>query len=267
MPGYEDPIAAQRNDFDDVPDAVDFESYMNGYFLDMVAHEMGHNLGLRHNFRGNLASDDSGRPGTVSRSVMEYLGRRYRYLDHIGVYDVMAISYGYTGKAPTEDNWFCTDEDKVTAAKPKQSAECTSDDASGDPFSWFEQRFSRAIDKIVARGSQDAPVWGVDDMARELGIAAAGLNSYATSAEATSSKWSNFFGKAGRPADAAGVKAFVLAHIRQQLCDPNLEFVIREKRNADAQAKTRANLESLRAKFAAISKPWGAFSADDLSCQ
>jgi hypothetical protein len=265
LPEYSDPLA-DRNDFEDLPAGVAFGDYMNGYFHDMVAHEMGHNLGLRHNFRGSLADDGSGAEGSVSRSVMEYLNRRYRYLDHIDKYDAMAIAYGYTGKAPDQLNWFCTDEDNVSSDNPTYSAECTKDDATGDPFSFFEQRLAREMDKIVARGTPDAPVWTVDDLVGVLGIAVNGLNSYATSAVATASGWTNFFGKPGRPADAAGVKPYVLEKIKAQLCDPNLEFVIREKNGADAQAKTRANLEAFRAKFAELSKAWGAFTADDLKC-
>jgi hypothetical protein len=266
LPELQDPLA-QRNDFDETPDGFDYPTYMNGYFRDMVAHELGHNLGLRHNFRGNLGDDDSGREGTVSRSIMEYLNRKYRYLDHIGPYDQMAIAFGYTGRAPAEKSWFCTDEENAAAGKPELSAECQRDDASSDPFSFFEQRLTRSIDKLLARGSSEAPVWKLEDMARELGIAIAGLNAYAASAEETSSKWTNFFGKPGRPADAAGVKPFVLAHIKAQLCDPNLEFVIREKRNQEARDKTRAALEALRKKVAADSKTWETFSADDLACR
>jgi hypothetical protein len=240
---------------------------MNGYFHDMVTHEMGHNLGLRHNFRGSLAADDSNTQGHVSRSVMEYLSRPYRYLDGIGVYDVMAISYGYTGKLPTENGWYCTDEDKVTVDNPTLSAECSADDATSDPFSFFEKRLSLCIDKIVNKGSADAPTWTIDGMGNELGIAMAGLLSYATSADATSKGWTNFFGKPGRPADGSGVKAYVLASIKKQLCDPGLETEIGGKSTAAAQTATRANLQSLRDKFTATAVQWKAFTADDLKCQ
>jgi hypothetical protein len=267
MPAYDDPIDAQRNDFDPTPTGVDFQDYMNGYFHDMVTHEMGHNLGLRHNFRGSLASDDSNTQGHESRSVMEYLSRPYRYLDGVGVYDVMAITYGYTGKLPTVDNWYCTDEDKVTSDHPTLSAECSSDDATSDPFSFFEKRLSMCIDKVVNRGSADAPSWTIDNMGNELGIAMAGLLSYATSAEATSKGWTNFFGKPGRPADGSGVRAYVLASIKGQLCDTSLETAIGAKSTAQAQAATRANVQSLRDKFAATAKTWGAFTAAELSCQ
>jgi hypothetical protein len=266
QPELEDPLT-QRNDFDETPDGYDFQTYMDGYFHDMLAHEMGHNLGLRHNFRGSLAGNESAQPGTVSRSVMEYLNRSYRYLDHIGVYDVMAITYGYTGKFPDHDGWFCTDEDNSDSTHAaKNSAECSKDDATDDPFSFYQQRLARALDKIMAKGSIEAPVWTPANMAREIAVAINGLNAYASSAAATASGWTNFFGKPGRPADASGVRAYVLAAIKAQLCDPSLQLELLDKLTPDARSKTQANLDAFRAEFAKESKGWGAFSAADLAC-
>ncbi len=129
----EDPLA-QRPDFDKPPVGYTYETYMRGYFHDLVAHEIGHNLGLRHNFRGNLGATDHTQLGGVSRSIMEYLSRPFRYLDLIGDYDVMAIAYGYTGVEPAHADWFCTDEDAAGVDNPTFSAECSRDDATKDPF-------------------------------------------------------------------------------------------------------------------------------------
>ncbi|MBI3554817.1 MAG: hypothetical protein HY074_00975 [Deltaproteobacteria bacterium] len=57
LPELEDPLM-DRNDFDALPTGYSFASYMPGYFQDMLTHEMGHNLGLRHNFRGTLGAAD-----------------------------------------------------------------------------------------------------------------------------------------------------------------------------------------------------------------
>ena len=55
----DDPIAL-RQDFFDTPAGQTYDEYMNGYFKDMITHELGHNMGLRHNFKGNLyASADN----------------------------------------------------------------------------------------------------------------------------------------------------------------------------------------------------------------
>lgn len=264
LPELSDPIA-QRNDFDPLPTNLDYDTYMFGYFRDMLMHELGHNLGLRHNFRGNLGSTATA-DGKVSRSVMEYLGRDYRYLDHVGEYDLMALSYGYTNQQPTHTDWYCTDEDKASEDSPTNSAECSADDATSDPFSWFQMRLSLAINYLVDRDSKDAPLWTVDDMTRELKIAVIGMGYYASSATATASTWTGFFTGGERPADAAGVKPYVLAKLKAQICDPKLDAVASAKGTADAQAKTSANITALRSKTVEILAPLKIFTADDLKC-
>ncbi|MBA2403474.1 MAG: zinc-dependent metalloprotease, partial [Bdellovibrionales bacterium] len=72
----EDPMI--KNHFEIVPAGITFDAYMTGYFTEMLEHELGHNLGLRHNFKGNLGAYETGEKGSVSRSIMEYLGRPYR---------------------------------------------------------------------------------------------------------------------------------------------------------------------------------------------
>lgn len=60
-PRYQDLLApANGMDFIEIPEGFTYDSYMDGYFRDMVAHQLGHNLGLRHNFRGNLGDTKRG---------------------------------------------------------------------------------------------------------------------------------------------------------------------------------------------------------------
>ena len=257
-----------RDDFDEVPAGYDFTTYMNGYFHDMLTHELGHNLGLRHNFRGNLGAKD-GAPvqSGVSRSVMEYLGRSVRMLDGVGEYDMMALTYGYEGTAPTHLDWFCTDEDQASANAPTASAECSSNDASNDPFSWLQGRLSHAVDLLVARGQATAPAWAATDMTGPLGIAINGILNYATSADAWGAKWTNFYGKLDRPANASGVKAYVLAKFKAQLCDPSLAAEIASKPDVASQTKAQTNLDALRKNVLDTATAWGGvFTASDLQC-
>ena len=263
-PALEDPLM-QRDDFDDVPAGFTFDQYMYGYFHDMLTHELGHNLGLRHNFRGNLGAADVAVQGGVSRSIMEYLGRSTRYLDQAGEYDIMALSYGYTGKQPDHLNWFCTDEDNQDITDPTKSAECSRDDATNDPFSWLEGRLTRAVTLLTNKGQTTAPAWAVTDMDSELSVAINGLAAYAVSGDATASGWTNFFGKPGRPANAAGVKAFVLGRFKAQICDPALTQLVAGKATPDAKTKTQANIDALRAKIATVLAP-KVFTADELKC-
>ena len=222
--------AFQKEDFEVVPTGVGYDDYMNGYFLDMVAHELGHNLGLRHNFSGNLGAAQ-GAPvlGKVSASVMQYLGRAFRYLDEIGPYDVMAIKYGYTGVLPESKNRFCTDEDVPDKESRTLSAECSRDDATTDPFGFFMSRLHRAVGLIIARGTAEAPVWKAEEMIKTAGSAVHGMAFYASSAGTTGNKWVQFFNKPGRPRSVEEVPSYVWEMMRQTLCPSDLDAVLAQK--------------------------------------
>lgn len=230
----------QKRDFDLPPVGVGFDDYMYGYFYDMVAHEMGHNLGLRHNFRGNLSSDDSMTIGSVSRSVMEYLGRPFRYLDRHGDYDAMAISYGYKGEKPAHEDWYCTDEDELSADPQKNSAECRSDDAGSDPFKFYMDRLSLAYKMIANQGSDKASTWTNEDITPVIEAAADGIIGYATSAETTASKWTNFFGKSpARPDKPELVPAYVAAMLNTAVCNSDVTNDVAQKATEEDRAATQ----------------------------
>ena len=267
LPELADPLM-DRDDFDAVPPNVSFDEYMTGYFKDMITHEMGHNLGLRHNFRGTLgAADGAPTPGGVSRSIMDYMGRDYRFLDQIGEYDRMAIAYGYTGAQPAHADWFCTDEDTGAAASPNNSAECSKDDATDDPFSFFEASLARSIGDLTNRQQTTQPNWTVADMSDELSATLGGLLNYAASAEKTGPRWTNFFGKLDRPADSSGVKAYVVGRIKAQLCDPSLQDVLANKASQAARDAVTKNIANLKLKVVEVAKAYKQFTAADFECR
>ena len=263
----EDPI--KKGHFEIIPAGMTYEKYMEGYMLEIVGHELGHNLGLRHNFKGNLgAYENNADPGSVSRSIMEYLGRPFRHLNTIGPYDRMAIAYGYKGEAPEHKDWFCTDEDQGMDARSMKvkSPECSKADATSDPFSFLEGRLNRILDLVLERKSSAAPVWKVADVKTELNDAITGLVSYALSAEKTAETWTNFFGKNDRPEDKAEVKAYVLKRIKNRLCNPALQDVINAKESAEAQKLALDNLNELKKEIATKTTALGAYTALDLTC-
>ncbi len=89
------------------------EWFVGPLLADLVAHEVGHTLGLRHNFKASsyrtfaeINSKDVKGKKTFAASVMDYIPINYRFesgevqgdyaMIDIGPYDFWAIEYGYT---------------------------------------------------------------------------------------------------------------------------------------------------------------------------
>jgi hypothetical protein len=88
------------------------EQYIHNYLRDMTAHEVGHTLGLRHNFKGStfhpfseLQNEDLTKKTGLVGSVMDYtplniaLEKKNQgeyFSSTVGPYDIWAIEYGYT---------------------------------------------------------------------------------------------------------------------------------------------------------------------------
>ena len=130
------------------------EEVVRQYLVALIAHEVGHTLGLRHNFAGSRMlsfeqlcdTSITRRQGMVS-SIMEYdpitvIADRERQGDYfsqnIGPYDIWAIQYGYTPSGadhPSEEKeflnsiasrsttepalWYSTDEDGYGGVDPR----------------------------------------------------------------------------------------------------------------------------------------------------
>jgi Met-zincin len=108
------------------------------YFQEVIVHEIGHTLGLRHNFKGSLTPPTS--------SVMEYNVREVRIAHpEPGAYDRDAIKflYGQADELPAQP--FCTDED--TAFDPN----CVpGDEPSPTPLRDFQiPRYRGLVDQMI----------------------------------------------------------------------------------------------------------------------
>jgi hypothetical protein len=89
------------------------ESFIGPLMADLVCHEVGHTLGLRHNFKASslytmaaINSEDVKGETPLASSVMDYLPINMNFKDGdiqgdyamigVGPYDIWAIEYGYT---------------------------------------------------------------------------------------------------------------------------------------------------------------------------
>ena len=132
------------------------ESFVAVQLAHLVAHEVGHTLGLRHNFKASsmISLDDINSPEYKGKkpyaaSVMDYIGTNFN-LDKkgvqgdysmigIGPYDLWAIEYGYTFDDPAKvaarvgepGHMYLTDEDTMG---PDPLARRY--DFSSDPHQW-----------------------------------------------------------------------------------------------------------------------------------
>ncbi len=130
----------------------------------VAAHEMGHVLGLRHNFKGSLKAPSS--------SVMDYLD----YLESAvapvpGSYDTAAIQFLYGLTTGTPADPFCTDSQVGT------DPTCALRDATSDPLRMFHgPRYTAAADAFLARADISATSGMVTGFVNLLAFARRGAN-------------------------------------------------------------------------------------------
>jgi hypothetical protein len=115
--GYALDVLAARGELD--PDSPEAQQFVLDYLKDVTMHEVGHTLGLRHNFRAShgvsaqqVADPEYTRREAFTHSVMEYapvnLPRPGEpaaapFQATLGAYDHWAIEYGYKPLAPEQE--------------------------------------------------------------------------------------------------------------------------------------------------------------------
>jgi len=171
------------------PDSPEVQAFVLAYLKDVVMHEVGHALGLRHNFRASrwrspaqlLDPALTTREGN-SASVMDYAavnlpppGQRggAPFQTTLGPYDFWAIEYGYgdlpessteaerklrdIARRSAEPQWthalaYGSDEDEALGIDPH----ALTFDLGNDPIAFARNRFALAQD-LIDRTSQRTP--------------------------------------------------------------------------------------------------------------
>jgi len=121
----------------EIPSSNGMKAYMHQFMRSLIAHEVGHTLGLRHNFRSStllkpedLHKTDLTRSQGLSSSVMDYLPVNLApagspqgdyFTSVVGVYDQWAIEYGYKpngSSLPVAEKSFLREIAERQAANP-----------------------------------------------------------------------------------------------------------------------------------------------------
>jgi hypothetical protein len=178
-----------RGDID--PDSPEAEAFVQAYVKDTIVHEVGHTLGLRHNFissttvtRQQLRDKAFGESRGISNSVMDYNPFNLPLqgepkgefnMKGLGAYDHFAIEYGYKPLDPKLDARSETAElDRIASRQRADPLLAFADDADAgfgdiggfdprvnrfdlgdDPLAYYQRRLtlSRELwDRVQARG-------------------------------------------------------------------------------------------------------------------
>lgn len=155
-------------------DSPQAEQLAQQYVKDVIMHEVGHTLGLRHNFRGSTVYSLSQMQDPrftslngVSSSVMDYLpfnispaneNQGDYVMRSLGAYDYWAIAYGYTPFEPAQEAAglaqlltqstrpelaFATDEDAGYGAIAEGiDPEVNRFDLGSDPLAYYKRRMT-----------------------------------------------------------------------------------------------------------------------------
>ena len=172
-------VLEARGDMD--PDGPEAQEFVLAYLKDVAMHEVGHTLGLRHNFRASrihseseLADAGFTREHGTAGSVMEYSpvnlpapgqpgGTPFQAT--LGPYDYWAIEYAYKPMAPAEEAAelariagrsaeptlaYGTDEDNFLGIDP----EAIQFDLGDDPIAFARKRLAIARDLFARQESR-----------------------------------------------------------------------------------------------------------------
>ena len=195
---------------DIAPDSPEAEAFVQAVIKDTIMHEVGHTLGLKHNFkastvvsRAQLQDKAFTEQNGISGSVMDYnaynlalRGESQGALNNstLGPYDYWAIEYAYRSLAPADE----TSELAKIAARSTEPQLAFADDADADgqagidplvnrfdlgddPLAYFEKRLQLS-QELWQRAQERAPQPG-DAATRQRRVLLSGFRQLGRAAE------------------------------------------------------------------------------------
>ena len=191
------------------PDSPEAEDFVRQYLTDTTLHEVGHTLGLRHNFRSSRIYTDAQmsdpefvKKNGLAGSVMEYSAinlarpgapQTMAFQSVLGPYDYWAIEYAYKPVAPEQEKAellriagrsaepqlaYGTDEDNWLGIDP----ETLHFDLGDDPLQFADKRLAIVKDLLQRQSTRSlnpdedysvlrrSVTYGLRDAGRSLGI-------------------------------------------------------------------------------------------------
>ena len=216
QPKYILPITYQRGTF---------KSYIMGFVENLASHEIGHTLGLEHNYKGNIFGSET----YASNTQMDRLSNKDGNKKISNDYDQMTIAYGYLGIPPYRTDMFCGNENLIykyfnAPIKEIISPECAERDVGSNPLESMALEVREVVDLLTTESyipSRPYLIW-TNDIKNYVTDHITGILAYYFSADTYYDRLQSVLIDGRKPQSSQEVKDHVLAILKSFTCDPRL---------------------------------------------
>ena len=215
------------------PERETIENHIFNVLKYSSAHEIGHVLGLGHNYRTSTFMEEN-----ILYSVMDYIdiggNYNFRYETALDNYDKMAIAYGYSGILPEYTDRSCSDNEvgPFTIEEQKtKSPECSKIDATDFPLEYAANRLKDILDLLMRRKDDQSFPYLILNREVELPVRRLLfiIVSYHFSADTQYNQLNTILIDGRKPKNPQEVKDLVIEYLTPILCDPRLSHAFNSR--------------------------------------